>query len=68
MTSSVILLTIAYPRCHQSGTFVARGGAFYADRILMRKTDDLPVHFLKATALATRDDADVVASFDKHQS
>jgi len=34
----------------------------------MRKTDDLPVHFLKATALATRDDADVVASFDKHQS
>src|SRR6266849_2306841 len=41
---------------------------FLADRILMRKTDDLPVHFLKATALATRDDADVVASFDKHQS
>jgi hypothetical protein len=66
MTSSVILLTIAYPNCHQSGTFVARGGAFYADRMLMRKTDDLPVHFLKATALAiTRDDADVVAFFRK---
>jgi hypothetical protein len=68
MTSSVILLTIAYLRCHQSGTFVARGGAFYADRILMRKTDDLPVHFLKATALViTRDDADVVAFFRKRR-
>jgi hypothetical protein len=43
------------------GTFVARGGAFYADRILMRKTDDLPVHFLKTTTLTiNRDDADVV--------
>jgi hypothetical protein len=35
----------------------------------MRKTDDLPVHFLKATALAiNRDNADVVEFFDKHQS
>jgi hypothetical protein len=49
--------------------FVARGGAFYADRTLMRKTDDLPVHFPKETALATnRDDANVVALFDKHES
>jgi hypothetical protein len=33
----------------------------------MRKTDDLPVHFPKATALAiNRDDADVVEFFDKH--
>jgi hypothetical protein len=36
----------------------------------MRKTDDLPVHFPKETALATNrdDDADVVALFDKHES
>jgi hypothetical protein len=35
----------------------------------MRKTDDLPVHFPKATALAIdRDNAHVVEFFDKHQS